>query len=171
MKTDYQTETDDISLESLIKFVKYISNGWYGREHEAISLYIFAHLLPLIKKGTVLYDASQIGIEFTVPQTSTSHKKQVRKDLVIWRNPGENCWNYRKRPTRPPLAILEWKVFRGKPLIGNHPGDVAWLKGFTKIYRGIIGYTILVGILKERPNHIYFIIRNGSLLDTNRIGV
>lgn len=112
---------------------------WRGREREAISLYAFGYLAHHCEPGTVLYDATQIGIEVAVPQLEGRGKPQVCKDLVVWSSPRQTVWDKRKQPTNRPLAILEWK--RRSALGATR--DVAWLTEFSKGSRPFVGYSIV----------------------------
>lgn len=61
---------DDIVRHSLSTLAAEALNGsWNGRrERELISLYAFGYLLQEVRSDGPLFDPTQIGIEFPVPQ-------------------------------------------------------------------------------------------------------
>jgi hypothetical protein len=168
-------EMDDINeiiLRSLEAFLTDIRrNRWYGRENEAINLFIFSHLLDNIGINGPFYDRAQVGIEVAVTQVSgrKGAKDNVRKDLVIWRKPGDNCWVRRRKQARPPLAIIEWKVIRDGLIKGNNRYDLDWLKKFTGKHRKTTGYAVSVGIESANSKLIWSRIELGELIDSGRI--
>jgi len=125
---------------SLNEFAQFLSDTtWRGRERELISLYAFGFLRKHCKPKSVLHDPTQIGIEVAVPQIPRPNAKpQVSKDLVIWKNPGMTCWDSHGKPTRHPLAILEWKVGSRKGM----KGDLKWLSEYSKERKGFVGFAI-----------------------------
>jgi hypothetical protein len=88
-------QIDTIVRDSLTEFVADVfGSSWKGREREAVSLYAFGYLQRQIRKGGILRDPTQIGIEMTVPsKKSLNPKERVCKDLVLWREPNMTCWN------------------------------------------------------------------------------
>ncbi|MCC6739319.1 MAG: hypothetical protein IT452_09750 [Planctomycetia bacterium] len=101
------TDLDQIVVSSLRSFLmEVVSNGWQGREREAVSLYAFGALLAATKPMVV--DPRQIGVEVAVPQIPArgdAAKLYVCKDLVIWPRPFDSAWS-----NAAPLAVMEWKV-------------------------------------------------------------
>jgi hypothetical protein len=96
------------SLEAFVRHVAVVS--WFGREHEAVSLYAFSHLIPATSGDSPLYNPTQIGIEVAVPQVegwSSKQKAQVCKDLVIWPTPGALRGRMVKRAGNDPLAVMQ----------------------------------------------------------------
>lgn len=149
------TGLDEIIRRSLVSFAEDMFEGsWTGRrEREAVSLYVFGHLLQQVNKDGVLHSATQIGIEFPVPQVDAETskgisgragaKQQVCKDVVIWPESRMTCWDEEGRPTIAPLAILEWKF--GVPEIYNP--DVLWLEAFGAVHSPFVGYAVAVDSL------------------------
>lgn len=88
------TDIDAIIHQSLSGFVADIfASAWYGKEREAISLYVFGHLLHYCRANTILSDPRQLGIEVRVLKPNTlGAKAEVCKDLVIWPEPRQTCW-------------------------------------------------------------------------------
>ena len=142
---------DDIVEAALRTFFDDIrTSRWQGHEHEAISLFVFAHLLPFCQPGSVLHDPAQICIECAVPQLTllgTRQKPQVGKDLVIWPKAKMTCWDSDYRPVRYPAAILEWKVtglgnrFR-KGFLHEASADRDWLTRFSAAAPSSVGYSV-----------------------------
>ena len=156
-----EKEIETIIKRALDNFLKDIKQKhWIGRENEAISLFVFGHLLKEVKPNSIFYDASQIAIECAVLQNPGSVKRkgkhQVRKDLIIWHNPGMNCWNENKEPKNTPLAIMEWKLlgFRkpNKGELKNSEYDMQWLKNFSSGKNNFIGYAVTLDISKGNYN-------------------
>lgn len=108
------SKINEIIKQSLVEFVEDIrTNSWLGREREAISLYVFAHLLKFCKDSSFLYDPAQICIEGAVPRlvdVDKEYKRQVCKDLIIWPEPRMTCWDEQRKPTRVPIVIMKWKT-------------------------------------------------------------
>ncbi len=142
-------EIDDLIQESLASFSKFLdAGGWSGRrEREAVSLYAFEHLLPVVKADSIFHSPGQMGIEVPVPQirSGARQKRQVCKDLVLWPEPAMTCWDSDGDPTVAPMAILEWKY---GSTVANQ-SDVAWLKSFTSSYPDCTGYAIVVRIARD----------------------
>ena len=144
------TELDRIIQRSLSDFVDAITRDrWSGRrEREAISLYVMAHLQHEAKRGRVLYDPLQIAIEFPIrqiaaeKQTAISRRKgakrEVAKDVMIWREPKMTTWTRDGRSHHAPLAILEWKFGRVSPF----EDDVRWLEEYAIEHPGCVGYAV-----------------------------
>lgn len=126
--------------ESLLEFAQEVTRtGWRGREREAVSLYAFGFLLPRCRPGTPLHDPTQIGLDVAVGQLAgPGRKPQVCKDLVIWPKPAMVCWDETGRPTRQPLAILEWKARTTK--VSTY--DESWLCQFSAMTPHFRGYAI-----------------------------
>ena len=108
------SELDAIVEKSLRSFFRNICSEWCGRENEMVSLYAFGHLVKHVRRGTILSELTQIGIEVAVRQLPPDKehprkKKDVRKDLVIWPVPGMTLWKA-NIPHNEPLAVMEWKV-------------------------------------------------------------
>ncbi|HNT27494.1 MAG TPA: hypothetical protein PKH10_04855 [bacterium] len=130
------------------------SNSWNGRENEVVNL--FAHHILIGSKMTNELAPSQIGIEVAVPQVTGSRKKLVRKDLVIWPEPLMTVWT----PGAIPAVIMEWKRDRWS----DTKDDIAWLKTFTKVYPGVLGYAVCAFIGRGRGVR-YAVISNGRIIE------
>ena len=144
------TGLDDIIRRALSSFAAEALDGsWNGRrEREAVSLFVFGHLLRHVGPSSFLHDPTQIGIEVPVPQVvietnesnarGSARKLQVCKDVVIWPRPRMTCWDSEGKATVAPAAILEWKF--NFPY--NYHPDLVWLKEFSIVYPGFIGYSV-----------------------------
>ncbi len=53
---------------SLRSFYRDICSEWCGRENEAVNLYALGHLAKQVRRGTILSNLTQIGIEVAVRQ-------------------------------------------------------------------------------------------------------
>jgi hypothetical protein len=134
---------------------------WFGREHEAVSLFVLGHLQRHVIPPT------RIAIGGTVRGVEQA-KKQVCKDVVIWPEAGRTYWDGSwDRPGNEPDAILEWKVATPKSRRRCKPErekDVAWLRKFARRLSpdaGFLGYSVLLtldrggpslDVLRARPN-------------------
>ena len=147
-------QIDIILRDSLTEFVVDVfGSSWKGREREAVSRYAFGFLLRQIKKGGVLRDPTQIGIEVTVPSSkSLNPKERVSKDLVLWPKPNMTCWNADWEVVNFPLVIIEWKVFRlpsSRPQISKK--DVGWLRQYSALCPSLfVGYTVSLDLLQRK---------------------
>jgi hypothetical protein len=145
------SQIDSIIRHSLNDFVDDVTrSAWHGREREAISLYAFGFLQQYVSASGVLKDATQIGIEVTVPSNPHLNPKgRVAKDLVLWREPRMTCWDQNWQPSHYPLAILEWKVYRlPSPRAAMSSRDIDWLAQYAKHCRlPFVGYAISLDLL------------------------
>ncbi len=121
-----------------------------------VSLYAFGHLVNYVRQGTILSELTQIGIEVAVRQLPPDKehprkKKDVRKDLVIWPDPGMTLWKA-NIPHNEPLAVMEWKVNHYLSRASHqqnrreHQEDIRWLRA-TSLRLGMtdfVGYAVLV---------------------------
>lgn len=135
---------DEVVKSALLSFADEALDGsWSGKgEHEAVSLFTFGYLLGEVRGDGPLYDPTQIGIEFRIPNVpkagTESFKKKIRKDIVIWPAPRMTCWDGNDEPTEPPSAVLEWKYRKN----GMSRYDVEFLKRFTGRYPTATGYAV-----------------------------
>lgn len=144
MRLSLTSLTNDLSLPDWTKF----------REHEAVSVYCFCHLLKLCRADTFLHDPAQIVIEGAVPQVAdqaslsgrATSKKQVCKDIVIWPRPRMTCWDTMGAPTIKPACIIEWK--HGKRDVSSY--DVKWLKTFSVKAADFVGYAVCTNLRDAR---------------------
>lgn len=150
------SELDALVEKSLRSFFRNICSEWCGRENEMVSLYAFGHLAKHVRRGTILSQLTQIGIEVAVRQLPPDKehpkpKKDVRKDLVIWPAPGMTLWKANV-PHHEPLAVMEWKVNHYLSRASHqqnrreHEGDIRWLCA-TSLRPGMtdfVGYAVLV---------------------------
>lgn len=123
--------------------------GVFARENELVSLFSFGSLLECVAPGMPLSDRRQIGIEVAVeqmPQKGQS-KPQVRKDLVIWRDPSKTLWTQDGHPSNSPLAILEWKGGAGRARIARARVEVKhdydYLRWFVGKHPTSEGYSVV----------------------------
>lgn len=109
----------------------------FARENELVSLFAFGPLLRAIGPSAALFDPRQIGLEVAVPQLlrRPGGKAMVRKDLVIWRRPGQTAWTSTGAIGDSPLAVLEWKGGRGtsrqRIAQREHDHDLSFLHAVT----------------------------------------
>lgn len=154
---------DGLIRASLTSFFDQVISGeWLGREREAVSLFTFGHLLPLVEKGTPLHDARQIGIEVAVPQHKVTLRKktpEVCKDVVIWPNADMTAWGASGAEQNYPLAILEWKMIKPRRFSSERPKerreefleDILWLVETSRCASDFTGYGILLDLRSKSP--------------------
>ncbi len=116
----------------------------WARENELVSLFAFGPLAECAVAGAALFSQRQIAIECAVPQRvntakSGRAKSDVRKDLLIWRQPGQTAWDAAGTLANDPMAIIEWKGGRAKSsqresLKRAH--DLQFLRAFVQATRG-----------------------------------
>jgi hypothetical protein len=137
---------DRIVVDSLMDFVAYIDGQkWRGRENEAVNLFAFGFLQKKCSPEGPLRDPMQIGVEVGSGDAPKVANPQVRKDLVIWREPGANRW-FPYGGTEP-LAIVEWKVLRAG-IRAAADDNIEWLT----THRGsdaTTGYSVLLDLTQE----------------------
>ncbi len=128
---------------------------WYGRERDAVNLFVFGHLLTGVAPGSILSDPAQLGIEMPVPQVVEGKrfkgKKYVCKDVVIWPRPKMTVGNTYKQERIYPLSVMEWKSINrhdGKREIdrklAEYLFDIEWLKSTSKGKEDFTGYAVLI---------------------------
>lgn len=152
-------ELDRIIQASLCEFATWIdSHAWFGREKEAVSLYVLGFLQNQCRPLSILSDPTQIAIDVAVPQlpAATGKSKQhVNKDLVIWDKPGKTCWNRtpavgeKLAPAHWPLCIMEWKRAKSHR---ESKRDCQWLEAFSRrAPASFCGFTVVFGACRGEP--------------------
>jgi hypothetical protein len=118
---------------------------WRGKENDCVNLFTHRFLAKRIRP------MDRIGIEVAVPQLSGKGRKQaVRKDLVVWKLSGQTTWGKDWKAVAVPQAILEWKVKRGPAARATISArDRAWLTGYKRRHRGVVGVCVTVAFGKK----------------------
>jgi hypothetical protein len=158
------SDLEPIIERSLGGFLTHVRDvGWHGRENEAVSLYAFGFLQRECVPGGPLVDATQIGIEVgAAPAPVKSARSRVRKDLVIWPQPGMNAWFPRGTALNNPSAILEWKVRRrdaAPPRGSGH--DAAWLRAHSGANAACVCYAVELNLCRKVPTLVVTRFREG----------
>jgi len=139
------------ALRSLIDDLSVPS--WHGREREIVSLFVLGHLVPLCRRGSALFEPTQIGIEVAVPQYVESRRTNpdVCKDVVIWPRPKMTVWNANRGKTEYPLCVIEWKSVNRQDSTtqktrkrSEYENDIEWLRRTAELSPGFTGYAVLV---------------------------
>lgn len=143
--------------EDLASFHRWLSeSGWRGRENEVVNQFAHRILAGRVARTSLtgdgpLRDLTQLGIEVSVEQVVTEptkkgngRKKEVRKDLVIWRDGERSSYDEDWRIRTAPLAIIEWKARHEKAQL--HEADLEFLRAFTALdrYRDTLGVAVSV---------------------------
>jgi len=125
----------DLIQKEIISFFTTIKNEkWFGKEREIISRFAFSNLLDLVNADARFYSPGQIGIEVRVKQIDDSGKKEVCKDLVVWKFPYQTAWSQ----DNSPLLIVEWKC-NNKNIF---KGDADWLEEYVRQNPATIGIAV-----------------------------
>lgn len=133
------TEKLKTKLEQFIDEIH--QERWYGKERELINRFVFNHLINMVENGTDFYSPAQIAIEGRVKQNlhpGGNQKKEVCKDLVIWRQPNQTIWTGEEDP----LIIIEWKFNKDGQL---YEKDIEWLKDYTRSNMTTKGVAVSIG--------------------------
>ncbi len=152
-------EIEVIAKRTLIAFTEHVDGThWYGKEREMVSYYAFGFLLKECRAGSVLFDPAQIAIESRVQQIDLPGRKhQVCKDLCIWSEPGQTCWDEERKSTIAPLMIMEWKDNTSK--ISAY--DQQWLQQYSLHREVFIGLCVSLDLRSEAVRLNSTIARNG----------
>src|SRR5215211_258366 len=119
--------------------------SWCAKEHDWVSYFAHHYLLVECSPGGPLKKPGQIGIDVAVPQPPglrVNQKQSVGRDLVIWPNCGDTCFDVDWKASKHPLAILEWKVHRPKHPNRKVEAERNWLRAYCKWQPSVIGYAI-----------------------------
>lgn len=120
----------------LTEFIKEIEDEkWFGKERELVSRFTFSKLVKNVGCCPELQDSRQLGIEVRVEQVMEG-KKEVCKDMVIWKKPNQTAWS----EDNVPYCIIEWKHRNKKP----YQYDIDWLKEYTKKHPDCFGVALNV---------------------------
>jgi hypothetical protein len=106
---------DAIIANSLQQFAQdALACDWRGKEQDWVNRYAHQYLLNHCSPDGPLRDPGQLEIEVVVPQPPGYAAPAVRRDLVIWTEPGSSCWGPCWDAVHHPICVLEWKVHRPK---------------------------------------------------------
>jgi hypothetical protein len=151
--------SEEIGLDSIIRAslqdfaVDTFGKRWLGKENDWVNFYAHGFLARRCVAGSpLLYDHAQISIEVGVPQAGLGYARgAVRRDLVIWPQPGMSCWDESWNPTHHPQAVMEWKVHRP----GHRNRAVAhereWLRRYTRSQPQVLAYAVEVDLSRGDP--------------------
>jgi len=159
-------EIDDAVRAAATEFVEAVfAQGWRGREREAVSLFAIGYLIRQCRPGTVLHSPTQIAIEAAVPGVPQLNPKgRVNKDLVIWPQPAQTCWDEDWNVAHDPLAVLEWKVFRAKtgaPSLSKY--DLNWLTRFSRGRPRFVGYAVWLDLARRGSRLVAARVHDGAV--------
>ena len=156
---------DCVVEETLDAFAAEVLNtDWCGKEHDWVNRYAHGCLLKRCSPGSEFFDPAQLAIEVGVPQPSKMEPGSsppvrrftaaaVRRDLVVWREPGQTCWSADWNAVNHPLAILEWKVHRPRRKNRDQPHERKWLTSYSREHPAV--YTFAVEVrLDEVPKRL-----------------
>lgn len=144
----------------LLEFIEEIKNEkWFGKERELVSRFAFSKLVKNVNCCSEFYDTGQVGIEVRVEQV-TAGKKEVCKDMIIWRRANQTVWSSNSAP----LCIIEWKHGQQEPF----QYDIDWLKEYTQKYSECFGIALNV---ENKKDYIMkaVLIENGEIIDNDWI--
>jgi hypothetical protein len=132
----YRNDIREELRRMFLEFIEEIEKEkWFGKERELVSRFTFSKLVKNVGCCSELYDTRQFGIEVRVEQV-VEGKKEVCKDMVIWKKPNQNVWS----EDNVPICIIEWKHRNKIP----YQYDIDWLKEYTKKYPNCFGIALNV---------------------------
>ena len=134
-------DLDDILTQAFSDFLADMPSGWYAKERDCVSRFVFGYLINECKEGTVFESPAQLGIEVAVKQPAgVGEKRTAHKDLVIWREAFQTSWDEDFQAVAIPQAVVEWKVERkGKKEKTAH--DIEWIEAFSIENPDSVGYS------------------------------
>jgi len=137
-------QLDRLLRTSLAAFVAdATAEQWQGKERDCVNRFAMGYLVRACGKHHFLKHATQIGIEMSVAQPSREGvRRTAPKDLVIWRRPWSACWDDDENAAVAPLAVIKWKVSRGRKSGRDTTHDMAWLRGFARANPQSVGYSV-----------------------------
>ncbi len=108
---------------------------WFGKERECVNRFVFSKLVKAVGCCPEFMHTEQIAFEGRMKQVSSSSKKEVCKDLVIWKYKNQTCF---ATENLPPQGIIGWKHRKKQPF----PYDIEWLKHYTQFYPSCFGIAL-----------------------------
>ena len=160
------SDIDDAIRAAASEFVEAVfADGWRGREREAVSLFAIGYLIRQCRPSSILHSPTQVAIEAAVPGVSQLNPKgRVNKDLVIWSQPAQTCWDEAWTVTHEPLAVMEWKVYRPttpRPALSKY--DVNWLVQFSRGKPSFVGYAVWLDLAARGSRFTAARVQDGSI--------
>ncbi len=139
-------ELDTLLRRAFIGFAEDIrKDRWYGKERDCIQRFAMGYLVDACGTHHFLQHPTQVGIEMPVAKPSEVGKRRsAPKDLVVWHEKWPKVWDSQWNPSLTPLAVIEWKVSRGKKGGENKDHDAKWLGSFTSDKQSSVGYSVML---------------------------
>jgi len=139
-------QLDRLLRTSLTAFVAdATAEQWQGKERDCVNRFAMGYRVAACGKHHFLAHPPRIGVEMAVAQPSrVGVRPTAPKDLVIWRRPWSTCWDDDENAALAPLAVIEWKVSRGRKGGRDTTYDEAWLRAFTRANPKSVGYSVAV---------------------------
>ena len=152
------TSLEDLLRGAFEKFYESLSQveqGWFAKERDCVNRFVMSHLVPSCSPGLPLEHPSQIGMEIAVKMpVGLGARLTSPKDVVLWDSPHGTCWTPDMKPTRAPVAVLEWKSQRENGSKKSTDDDRVWLQAFCEQNQASQGYSVFLdwtaaGVLRE----------------------
>ncbi len=152
------TTVEELLLAAFEGFYESLSQakqGWFAKERDCVNRFVMSHLVPFCSPESPIKHPSQIGTEVPVKMPEgIGTRLSSLKDVVIWDAPFGTCWTPDMKPTRAPIAVLEWKSQRETGSKQDTAEDCAWLEAFCTQNPASHGYSVFLywtadGILRE----------------------
>ncbi|HXI12319.1 MAG TPA: hypothetical protein VNM92_06705 [Thermoanaerobaculia bacterium] len=142
---------DIIIADSLRDFASEMpSRGWFGKEHDWVNRYAHGYLLKHCTPDGPLREAAQIAIEVGVPQPPGYSAVAARRDLTIWPEAGQSCWDCDWKAVHHPLVVMEWKVHRPGRRNKEVKHERAWLRAYTAWRTDTVAYSVEADLTAAR---------------------
>jgi hypothetical protein len=150
------SQIDAVIRGALLAFVDGLhACDWRGKENDFVNRFAHGFLVQRCSEDSFLHHPTQIGIEVPVPQPpKVGIRPSARKDIVIWPKAWMSCWDASWRPLNKPLAILEWKVVRGRGSGRGDRRDHRWLTAFSGWEPRFVGFSVILSRLPAPRSHL-----------------
>lgn len=138
------SELDRLLRAEFKRFVADIrKTKWHGKERDCVHRFAMGYLVEACGPHHFLKHPTQIGIEMAVAKPPrVGARPTAPKDLVIWQEKWPKIWSQRWEALLTPLAVIEWKVSRGRLGGKGASHDEKWLRNFTKSKPESVGYSV-----------------------------
>jgi len=156
------TALDAVIRVTLVDFERWlVSTGWRGKEADCVNMYAHGFLLPAAVDRVDGFEATCLGIEVGVAQAPDhGEKASVRRDLVIWREPGQTTWDADWNAVELPAVIIEWKARRsGRAELDSY--DLDWLEKVSAANPDFTGWAVTVDFTGEQAGLLVARVKGG----------
>lgn len=158
------TALSDVIRQTLTDFEEWlVTTAWRGKEADCVNAYAHGFLLPAAVERVDGFDPMCLGIEVGVPQAPGHGKnKAVRRDLLVWREPGQTTWDASWNAVELPAVIIEWKARRkGRAKLDSY--DLEWLRKVSAEHADFTGWAVTVDFTGEQAGLLVARVEGGEV--------